>query len=129
MKLLGKGLEYVKKGFEKFTHLRKEIRLKNLNKPFWNLKYEKSIQIIHKGGWHFNNLYNIKTISKKLRTFQHIEFSDEKYSSEENIRKKIFNLEDLFGRKQKYEIVDIGDDFPEYIRCNLKVLKIIYKKK
>ena len=118
-----------KKDLRSFTHLRKEIRLKNLNKPFWNLKYEKSIQIIDKGGWHFNNLYNIETISKKLRTFQHIEFSDEKYSSEENIKKKIYNLEDLFGRKQKYQRVEIDDDFPEYIRCNLKSFENYIQKK
>ena len=118
-----------KRDLKSFTHLRKEIRLKNLNKPFWNLKYNKSIQIVDEGGWHFNNLYDIKTISKKLRTFQHTEFSDDKYSSEENIRKKIFNLEDLFERKQKYKRVEINDDFPEYIRCNLKTFENFILKK
>ena len=30
-----------KKFLRNFTQLRKDIRVKNLKKPFWNLKYEK----------------------------------------------------------------------------------------
>ena len=106
-----------------FTHLRKEIRLKNLNKSFWNFKYEKSIQIIDKGGWHFNNLYNVATISRKLKTFQHTKFKDDRYSAKEIIKNKILNLEDLFERNQKYEKVSINQDYPEYIRNNLNIFK------
>ena len=32
------------------------------NKIKWN--------IIENGGWHFNNLYDVETISKKLKTLQ-----------------------------------------------------------
>tara|TARA_A100001388_G_scaffold258783_1_gene225573 strand:- start:614 stop:1423 length:810 start_codon:yes stop_codon:yes gene_type:complete len=112
-----------KKDLKSFTHLRKEIRLKNLNKSFWNFKYEKSIQIIDKGGWHFNNLYNVATISRKLKTFQHTKFKDDRYSAKEIIKNKILNLEDLFERNQKYEKVSINQDYPEYIRNNLNIFK------
>ena len=113
------GTRICKKKFLKsFTYLRKNIRSKNLKKAFWNIKYEKSIDIINNGGWHFNNIYDAETISKKLKTFQHTEFSKETYSSVKVIKEKILNLEDLFGRKHKYQKVDINEEFPEYIRIN-----------
>jgi|TARA_B110000093_G_scaffold84757_1_gene91815 beta-1,4-mannosyl-glycoprotein beta-1,4-N-acetylglucosaminyltransferase len=112
-----------KKHLKNFTHLRKKIRCKNITKSFFNFKYEKSIKIIENGGWHFNNLYNAETISKKLKTFQHTEFSDEKYSSIEKIKKRIINLEDLFGRNHRYNKVEINEDFPKYIRDNLEMFK------
>ena len=112
-----------KKYLKSFTNLRKNIRFKNLKKPFWNIKYEKSIDIFHEGGWHFNNIYNVETISKKLKTFQHSEFSGESYSSVEVIKRKISNLEDLFGRNHKYEKVNINEEFPKCIRMNKNYLK------
>ena len=112
-----------KKFLSDFTQLRKDIRAKNLQKPFWNLKYEKSIDLINNGGWHFNNLYDVEIIAKKLKTFQHTEFNHEFYSSTEVIKEKIINLEDLFGRNHKYEKISINDEFPEYIRSNLDNFK------
>ena len=112
-----------KKDLKSFTHLRKEIRLKNLNKPFWNFKYEKSIQSIENGGWHFNNLYDVKTISKKLKTFQHLKFNNETFSSPLIIEKKISQLEDLFGRNHKYNKVEINEQFPDYIKDNQEIFK------
>jgi len=118
------GTRICKKKFLKdFTHLRKKIRIKNIKKSFFNIRYEKSIDIIENGGWHFNNLYNPETISKKLKTFQHVKFGDEKYSSIEIIKKKILNLEDLFGRNHKYTKVEINESFPKYIKSNLEKFK------
>ena len=118
------GTRICKKKFLKsFTNLRKKICSKNLKKPFWNIKYEKSIDIINNGGWHFNNIYDAETISKKLKTFQHTEFSKESYSSIKIIKEKILNLDDLFGRKHKYQKVDINEEFPEYIRMNKTYFK------
>tara|TARA_B100001250_G_C19750014_1_gene767252 strand:- start:97 stop:906 length:810 start_codon:yes stop_codon:yes gene_type:complete len=112
-----------KKNLESFTKLRKKIRIKNLKKPFWNIKYEKSIVSINNGGWHFNNLYDVNKISQKLRTFQHTEFSDDSYSSKSIIKSKISNLEDLFGRNHKYKRIEIDDEYPEYIKKNLNKFK------
>ncbi len=118
------GTRICKKKFLKnFTDLRKNIRCKNLKKPFWNIKYEKNIDVINNGGWHFNNIQDAEAISKKLKTFQHTEFSNDSYSSVEIIKEKISNLEDLFGRKQKYQKVDINEEFPEYIRMNKAYFK------
>tara|TARA_B100000965_G_scaffold246546_1_gene206985 strand:+ start:1149 stop:1958 length:810 start_codon:yes stop_codon:yes gene_type:complete len=118
------GTRICKKKFLKsFTNLRKNIRFKNLKKPFWNIKYEKNIDIFPDGGWHFNNLYNAEIISKKLKTFQHSEFNKDSYSSIKVIEEKILNFEDLFGRKHKYQKVDIDEEFPEFIRKNKDYFK------
>ena len=118
------GTRICKRRFLKsFTHLRKKIRYKNLKKSFFNFKYEKSIEVIRSGGWHFNNLYNAEAISKKLKIFQHSQFSDEKYSSIQKINEKMFNLEDLFGRNHKYKKINIDENFPKYIRDNQEKFK------
>ena len=39
-------------------------------------------------GWHFNNLMQPEDISKKLKTYAHSEFNDEKFSAVELIKKK-----------------------------------------
>jgi len=112
-----------KKNLKTFTKLRKKIRSKNLQKPFWNFRYEKSIDVIENGGWHFNNLYDVETISKKLKTFQHTEYNSEKFSNIEIIKKKIDNLEDLFGRGYKYEKFNLDETFPNYILENKNLFK------
>ena len=109
-----------KKDLKSVTHLRKKILAKNLKKSFWKIGIEKNIQIMEDGGWHFNNLYTPKLISKKLKTFQHQEFSVDKYSSIDVINKKILNLEDLFGRKQNYQKVEFDETYPDYIINNLE---------
>ena len=41
----------------------------------------------------------MKLISQKLKTFAHREYSSEKFSSIDVIKKKIFNYQDLFNRE------------------------------
>ena len=79
--------------------------------------------MLYNGGWHFNNLYNIETISKKLKVFPHKEFSSKKYYDVELIKKKIDNLEDLFERNHKYKKVKIDASYPDFIRNKLKLFK------
>jgi len=118
------GTRVCKKKFLKsFTYLRKKILKKNIKKPFWKLNTEKSIEIILDGGWHFNNLYNVETISKKIKTFPHKEYDIEKYTNIENIKKKINNMEDLFDRGYKFEKVSIDQTYPEYIQTNKELFK------
>ena len=112
-----------KKDLKSFTHLRKKIRSKNLKKSFLKFFIEKNIQLIDDGGWHFNNLYTPDIISKKLKTFQHTEFSDDKFSNIEIIKNKILKLEDLFERNHKYLKINIDDSYPTFIRLNLNLFK------
>jgi len=118
------GTRITKKKFlKKFNYLRKKIRSKNLKKPFWKLGYNKSIQIINDGGWHFNNLYSLETISEKIKTFPHEEFNNDIYTSIENIKNKINNLEDLFGRGHSYKKISIDNSYPKFILQNLDRFK------
>ena len=118
-----------KKYLKTFTHLRKKIKASNLKKSFWKLQYEKNIEIFINGGWHFNNLYTPDIISKKLKTFQHEEFSNERYSSIENIKEKIRKHEDLFGRKHIYDKIEINkNNHPEYIISNIDLFKDFVEK-
>ena len=112
-----------KKDLKSITHLRKKILAKNLKKEFWKISIEKNIKIIEEGGWHFNNLYSPELISKKLKTFQHPGFEGEEYSSIKVIKQKIINLEDLYGRNQNYQKVQLDESYPDYIKNNIKLFK------
>ena len=109
-----------KKNLKSIDFMRQKIRTKNLKYNFLRFDKEKNIEIFKNAGWHFNNIMSATEISIKLKTFAHLEFSDEKYSSEEIIKKKISNKEDLFGRGHKYEVVKLDQDFPEYILKNIE---------
>ncbi len=111
------------KNLKSIFHLRKKVLSKNLKKPFWKFYIEKDIQLFENGGWHFNNLYNIETISKKLKVFPHKEFSSDHFSNIEVIKKKIDNLEDLFNRGHKFEKVSLDNSYPRYILDNLELFK------
>ena len=112
-----------KKNLKSFTFLRKKILKKNLNKSFWKFYIEKDIKIINNGGWHFNNLYSVETISKKLKVFPHREFNSSEFSNIDIIKKKISNLEDLFDRGHQYKKVEINQSYPEYLIKNLEKYK------
>ena len=109
-----------KKNLKSIDFMRQKIKTKNLKYNFLRFDKEKNIEIFYNAGWHFNNIMSAKEISLKLKTFAHSEFSDEKFSSEEIIRKKIANKEDLFERGHKYEVVELNKDFPDYILRNIK---------
>ena len=94
-----------------------------MKKSFWKFYIEKDIQLISEGGWHFNNLYDLKTISQKLKVFPHKEFSSKNYSDIEIVKKKIDNLEDLFNRGHKYEKISLDDTYPSYILDNKNLFK------
>ena len=118
------GTRLCKKKFLKsFSHLRKKILKKNITKPFWKIGVEKNIKIIQNGGWHFNNLYSLELIKKKIMTFPHSEYQVEEFTNIEKIKKRIDNLEDLFDRGYKFEKVSLNDTFPEFIIENQHLFK------
>jgi len=112
-----------KKYLKSFTFLRKKILKKNLKKSFWKIHIEKDICLIENGGWHFNNLYPIDIISQKLKVFPHREFRSPKFYDHEVIKKKISNLEDLFGRGHRYQQINIDQTYPEFLKKNLAYFK------
>lgn len=112
------------KDLKSFSFLRKKILAKNLRKNFFRrLLLEQDIELIKNGGWHFNNLYKPETISKKLKSFPHSEFSHKKFSSTKIIKEKIKMHMDLFNRGHIYKVTKIDNSFPIYIFNNLKLFK------
>jgi beta-1,4-mannosyl-glycoprotein beta-1,4-N-acetylglucosaminyltransferase len=110
------------KNLNSFTYLRKKVWPKNLKYNFWRLDKERSIQLIQNGGWHFQNFYPIKMISKKLKTYPHIEFSTDKHSSLAVIKDKIKNKKDVFFGRSLQE-VNLKKNLP------IEILKIISNKR
>tara|TARA_A100001234_G_scaffold220545_1_gene233776 strand:+ start:35 stop:850 length:816 start_codon:yes stop_codon:yes gene_type:complete len=109
-----------KKNLKSIDFMRQKIKMKNLKYNFFRFDKEKNIEIFSDAGWHFNNVMSSAKISLKLKTFAHSEFASEEYSSVEIIRKKIANKEDLFGRGHKYDVVELNEDFPDYILKNIE---------
>ena len=79
--------------------------------------------IIDKGGWHFSFLMKPNEIQNKIKSYAHAEFNIDEFTNLENIEKKIKNSDDIFGRNQYYEKVEIDESYPDYIRSNFKELK------
>ena len=108
----------LKKDLKSIDFLRQKILKKNISYPFWRIDKEKSIQLIEHGGWHFNYLSKPEKISKKLKTFAHIEYSKSEFSNLDIIKKNIFEMRDLFNRGYKYHKVKLDETFPDYVLNN-----------
>jgi beta-1,4-mannosyl-glycoprotein beta-1,4-N-acetylglucosaminyltransferase len=100
--------------------MRQKVKLKNLKYSLYRIDKEKNIEIFDDAGWHFNNIMTPEEISLKLKTFAHTEYSSERYSSVDVIKKKINNKVDLFERGHEYQVLKLNEDFPEYILENLE---------
>ena len=107
-----------KKNLRSIDFMRQKVLKKNLKYNFLRIDKEKNIQVFPNAGWHFTDVMTVDQISQKLKTFAHVEFSKEKFSSTKLIKDKIDNLEDLFGRGHKYEVVELNNQFPKYILEN-----------
>ena len=92
--------------------------IKTKKRPFWKFYRPKEPQLIFDGGWHFSYLKKPENISKKIKSFAHQEFNQEKFTNVENIKKRIKNNSDIFGRNYKYKKIEINEDFPKYIMEN-----------
>ena len=103
--------------------MRQKVKSKNLKYSFYRFDKEKNIEIFENAGWHFNNILSPEDISLKLKTFAHTEFSFEKFSNIDVIKKKIDKKIDLFERGHKYEKVKFDNTFPRYLIENLDKYK------
>jgi beta-1,4-mannosyl-glycoprotein beta-1,4-N-acetylglucosaminyltransferase len=112
-----------KKNLKSINFMRQKILVKNLKYNFLRIDKEKSIELFHNAGWHFNNLMSPKDISLKLKTFAHKEFSGREFSDEEIIKYKIEKKIDLFGKGHNYKVVELNEKFPSYILNNLEKFK------
>ena len=89
--------------------------LKFKHYPLWRID-KLNLQMI-KGGWHFSFLQSPSQILKKIKSYSHGEFNDDKLTIE-NIEKRIIKSEDIFNRGFKLKKIDLDGDYPEYILKN-----------
>ncbi len=102
----------------KVKYLKSMQELRNMkfkNYPFWRI--DKFSQQIINGGWHFSFLQTPDQILNKIKSFSHGEFNQEDLNTK-IIEKKILENEDIFGRGNKLEKVDIDNSYPTYITKN-----------
>jgi beta-1,4-mannosyl-glycoprotein beta-1,4-N-acetylglucosaminyltransferase len=99
-----------------------ELRnLKFKEYPFW--RFDKINQQIINGGWHFSFLQKPSDIAKKIKSFSHGEFYQNKLVDEKKIQEKIANNEDIFERGFELKKISIDESYPSFIRENKNVLK------
>ena len=117
-----------KKNINSINFMRQKIKSKNLNYSFLRFDKEQNIQLFKDAGWHFNNLMSPESISLKLKTFAHTEFSEDKFSAVDIIKDKINKKIDLFERGHKYKVIDLDKRLPKYILDNIEKFRefIIY---
>ena len=109
------GTKICKKKYLKSPQWLRDIKTKR--KPFWKI-FDKKIQLIRNGGWHFSFLKSPESIKNKIISYSHQEYNKEEFTNTDLIKKRISLGEDLFQRKIQYKIVDIDESFPEYIYKN-----------
>ena len=88
---------------------------------------KKNIEIINDGGWHFNNLYDIETISKKIATFPHSEFHSDKYTNLDNIKIEASQAKNTF-KKYNWPSIDVTRKSVEETAASIIKIYEIYKK-
>ena len=96
--------------------------LKAKKQPFWKI-FNREIQLINDGGWHFSFLKDPESIKKKIISYSHQEYNTKEFTNTDLIKKKISSGEDLFQRKIKYKKINIDNTFPEYIVKNKEMFK------
>ena len=114
------GTKICQKKFLKSPQWLRNLKIKK--KPIWRI-FNKKIQIIENGGWHFSFLKKPEDIKKKIISYSHQEFNSENFTSIDNIKEKILKGVDLFERNIKYQRVNIDESFPEYINNNKQKFK------
>jgi beta-1,4-mannosyl-glycoprotein beta-1,4-N-acetylglucosaminyltransferase len=100
--------------------------LKFKKRPFWRIDKFRLNNIIDNGGWHFCNLKTARDLLYKYKNLcetddQYVfneKISDE-FLDENKIKEKIDQGLDLIGRKEKFNVVNIDDNFPKYLLDNI----------
>jgi beta-1,4-mannosyl-glycoprotein beta-1,4-N-acetylglucosaminyltransferase len=104
------------------------VRLRDLVKP----ENPRSVRVAD-GGWHFgymgghNETNPAKRIGVKVVAAAHQEYNDKEILKE--TMDHLILGEDIFGREAKFERVEIGNDYPEYLVSHLDEFQHFYMKK
>ena len=110
------GTKICVKKYLKSPQWLRNIKIKK--RPFWKFYKPKNPQILSEGGWHFNDLKTPKELSNKIKNYAHQEFNKDKFTNIEKISDRIKNKKDLFDRNYNFEIINIDENYPKYLRDN-----------
>jgi len=104
--------------------------LKFKKRPFWRIDKIRLNNIIENGGWHFCNL---KTPEKLLYKYKNLcetndpvnfkEKIDEKFLDLDEIKQRIIKKEDIIGRNDNFNKIEIDESFPIYLQKNINLYK------
>lgn len=97
---------FVTSAITTFAYL-KQLSPQRIRDERWNS------HIFPKGGWHFSNMGGLKTFQEKLRNFSH--YNDDPCN---------YNPENLYQGISQFQLVEIDDRFPKYIRENIEYFKM-----
>jgi len=86
-------------------------------------------QHIKNGGWHFTYLGGLEMVKYKIRSFAHQEYNNDYYMNENRLKTLIQDGIDIFERGYKYKIVNLDENFPEYVKKNRQKFQHLILKK
>ncbi len=98
-------------------------------------KEQKAIGVrVPNGGWHFSYMGGGKKqstadrVKYKIKSAAHQEYNNRHILW--NVKKNIKNMQDIFGRDSKLQLVEIDETYPKYLRDHLDEYKyLLYPKK
>lgn len=98
-------------------------------------KEQKEIGVrVPNGGWHFSYMGGGKKqstadrVKYKIKSAAHQEYNNRHILW--NVKKNIKNMQDIFGRDSKLQLVEIDETYPKYLRDHLDEYKyLLYPKK
>ncbi len=77
-----------------------------------------AIKYVKNAGWHFSFVMDIEKMITKRKSIVEQQFNTEENMNYNYIKRAVEEGKDLFGRKYKYEAVNIDKTFPQYLRKN-----------
>ena len=117
--------------YKYFQNAQTTREFRNKNIPWWRIDKKMNRYIEEDGGWHFTYLMSPEEIRNKLQKFDHeiIHLLKNNYDKKsltnlDEIKKRISNFEDPYGRKDvKLINVEIDKNYPKYILNNINKYK------
>lgn len=94
----------------------KILRYKFVTNPSEDRFHTVAARYIHNGGWHFGFLGGAEAIREKIQAYAHQEFMIPEVIN--NVQGRLNNVEDVLGRKYKYEVIPIDENMPQYVSEN-----------
>jgi beta-1,4-mannosyl-glycoprotein beta-1,4-N-acetylglucosaminyltransferase len=100
--------------------------LKFKKRPFWRLDKFRLNNIVEDGGWHFCNLkspeellYKYQNLCETNDPYHFKEKIEEKFLDLSEIKKRIENKQDIIGRADSFNKIELDASYPKYIINNL----------